>query len=142
LQPQEDIAEPPQNATAVLSMLAPDFLNVIVSSQGVQDCAEFISHITGLNRSRSDANAALVLWATLYFKRMFTVSPLSITFQVPTLHYFANKICGASVKQAITDATSTLAHFIMHVSTFMHSIDPMTAVGKTLFRPFYFITNA
>ena len=123
----EDIDEPPQNATGVLSMLAPDFLNFLVNSQGVRDCAEFVSQITGLHRSRSDANAALVLWATLYFKRMFTVSPLSITFQVPTLLYFANEICSASVQQADADNNNILAQFMRHMSVFMCSIDPMSA---------------
>jgi len=123
----QDVDEPPQNATGILSMLAPDFLNVLVNSQGVRDCAEFVSQVTGLHRSRSDANAALVLWATLYFKRMFTVSPLSNTFQVPTLLYFANEICSASVQQAQSDETSILARFVRHMSACMHSIDPMSA---------------
>ena len=124
---QEGIVEPPQNATGVLSMLAPDFLNVLVNSQGVRNCAEFVSQITGLHRSRSDANAALVLWATLYFKRMFTVSPLSITFQVPTLLYFAKEIYSASVQQAHADDTNTLTKFVRHISACMHSIDPISA---------------
>jgi len=123
----QDINKPPQNATGVLSMLAPDFLNVLVNSQGVRNCAEFVSQVTGLHRSHSDANAALVLWATLYFKRMFTVSPLSNTFQVPTLLYFANKICSASVQQAQADETTILTQFVRHMSACMHSIDPMSA---------------
>jgi len=113
-------------------MLAPDFLNVLVNLQGVRDCAEFVSQVTGLHRSRSDANAALVLWATLYFKRMFTVSPLSNTFQVPTLLYFANQICSASVQQAQADDTSILARFVRHISACMHSIDPLTAGSSFL----------
>jgi len=127
-----DLDEPPHNATGVLSMLAPDFLNVLVNSQGVRDCAQFISKVTGLNRSRSDANAALVLWATLYFKRMFTVSPLSNDFQLPTLRYFANEICSASVEQAQEDTTTTLTHFVRHVSACMNSIDPVSAGSKFL----------
>ena len=108
-------------------MLAPDFLNVLVNSQGVRDCADFVSQVTGLHRSRSDANAAHVLWATLYFKRMFIISPLSTTFQVPTPLYFANQICSASVQQADADDTNTLARFVRHMSAYMHSIDPMSA---------------
>jgi len=127
IDPQKGIEELPPNATGVLSMLAPKFLNVLVNSQGVRDCAEFVSQVTGLHRSRSDANAALVLWATLYFKRMFTVSPLSITFQVPTLLYFANKICSASVQQAHADETRILAKFVRHMSACMDSIDPISA---------------
>jgi len=67
-----------------------------------------------------------VLWATLYFKRMFTVSPLSITFQVPTL-LFANEICSASVQQAHADETSILAKFVRHMSACMDSIDSISA---------------
>jgi len=108
-------------------MLAPDFLNVLVNSHGVRDYAEFISKVTGLNHSRSDANSALVLWATLYFKRMFTVSPLSNDFQIPTLLYFANELCSASVEQAQEDTTTILTRFVRHVSACMNSIDPMSA---------------
>jgi len=68
-----------------------------------------------------------VLWATLYFKRMFTVSPLSNTFQVPTLLYFANELCSASVEQAQDDKTTILTRFVRHVSACMNSIDPMSA---------------
>jgi len=113
-------------------MLAPDFLNVLVNSKGVSDCIEFISQVTGLSRSRSDANAALVLWATLYFKRMFTVSPLSNDFQLPTLLYFANEICSASVQQAKEDKTTILTRFVRHVSACMDSIDPVSAGSKFL----------
>ena len=108
-------------------MLAPDFLNVVVSSKGVRDCAEFVSAITGLHHSRTDANTALVLWATLYFKRMFTVSPLSLTFQMPTLLYFANDICSTLVKHARSEANTILIQFVHHMSTFMLSIDPTSA---------------
>jgi len=127
IEPQIDPPRPPQNGRGVLSMLAPDFLNVLVNSQGVSDCIEFVSQVTGLSRSRSDANAALVLWATLYFKRMFTVSPLSNDFQIPTLLYFANELCSASVEQAQDDKTTILTRFVRHVSACMNSIDPMSA---------------
>jgi len=73
-----------------------------------------------------------VLWATLYFKRMFTVSPLSNDFQLPTLLYFANELCSASVEQAQEDTTTTLTQFVRHVSAFMNSIDPMSAGSKFL----------
>jgi hypothetical protein len=132
LEATNTLEPPPQGVMSVLSMLAPDLLNVRVDPDGVRDCAEFISAVTGLSLSRSDANSALALWATLFFMRMYTTSPIPSNLQMQTLLYFANEMCDTSIELSKAEEEGVLVPFMRAIASLISSIDPLSANGNFL----------
>ena len=91
---------------------------------GIADCLEFVRAFTGQTGTRYNAMGALVLFATLNLKRMFTHKPLPANMQEDFLSWFANEYARRPKEELAATETNTFVSFIRAIADRIDSIDP------------------